>query len=58
MANTTAPITDRPTQSMLKVEHKITINMGEYGKVDTSLEEIAEKFKKDFYKHLNCPFSK
>lgn len=31
----------------------ITINMGAYGVIETSLEEIQEQLKKDFYKDLN-----
>jgi len=57
-ANATAPITVQLTQPMLKKEHSITINMGEYGKIYTSLEEIAEKLKKDLYKNLYCSFNR
>ena len=28
----------------------ITINMGEYGNIETSMEEIKEQMRKDFYK--------
>ncbi|MCK9471776.1 MAG: hypothetical protein M0Q88_08500 [Bacilli bacterium] len=35
----------------------ITINMGEYGTIETSIEEINEQIKKDFYKKLNCNFN-
>lgn len=56
--NATASITMPPVQPMLKIEHPIKINMGEYGSVNTSLEEIAEKLKKDFYKNLNCTFDR
>lgn len=52
--NTTMPL----TQPILRTEHPVTINMGEYGSIDTSLEEIAEKLKKDFYKNLNCSFNR
>nr|DAW04384.1 MAG TPA: hypothetical protein [Caudoviricetes sp.] len=30
----------------------ITINMGEFGKIETSLEEISESLTKDLYKKL------
>lgn len=58
IVDATAPITMPLAQPMWRIEHPITINMGEYGAIDTSLEEIAEKLKKDFYKNLNCSFSK
>lgn len=46
------------TQPILRIEHPITINMGEYGTINTSLEKISEKLKKDFYKNLNCSFNR
>lgn len=46
------------SQPISRIGHPITINMGEYGTINTSLEEIAEKLKKDFYKSFNCSFNK
>lgn len=57
-ADTTTSVTMPHTQSMIRVEHPITINMGEYGTINTSHEEVSEKLKKDFYKNLNCSFYK
>lgn len=45
-----APITTPLVQPMTREEHQITINMGEYGKIDTSLEEITKKIERDFYR--------
>lgn len=53
-----APITMPIAHPMLKIEHSITINMGEYGTINTSLEKIAEKLKEDLYKNFNCSFNK
>lgn len=53
-----APITMPYAQPISRIENSITINMGEYGTINTSLEEIAEKIKNDFYKNLNCSFNK
>ncbi|MBU3171363.1 hypothetical protein [Clostridium estertheticum] len=36
----------------------IIINMGEYGAINTSMEEIAEQLKKNLYKDINCAFNK
>jgi len=53
-----APITMPHTQPISRVVNPITINMGEHGTINTPLEEIAEKIKKDLYKNLNCSFNK
>lgn len=53
-----APTTMPHAQPISRIENPITINMGEYGTINTSLEEIAEKIKKDLYKNLNCSFNK
>ena len=41
------------SQPLLVPHTPITINMGKYGTINTSLEEIQEQLKKDFYKDLN-----
>ncbi len=51
-------LTAIPLSQPVKRIDPITINMGESGTINTSLEEIAEKLKKDFYKHLNCSFNR
>lgn len=56
--NTTVPAAMSLTQPMLRINHPITINMGEYGVINTSTEEIAEKLKEDFYKNLNRSFNR
>lgn len=45
--------TESLSQPLLVPHTPITINMGEYGIINTSLEEIQEQLKKDFYKDLN-----
>lgn len=41
------------SQPLLIPHTPITINMGECGTINTSLEEIQKQLKKDFYKDLN-----
>lgn len=56
--NTTVSATMTLTQPISRIENKVIINMGEYGVINTSTEEIAEKLKEDFYKNLNCSFNR
>jgi len=58
IVDNTLSITMPIAQPILRIENPITINMGEYGTINTSLEEIAEKIKKNLYKNLNCSFNK
>jgi hypothetical protein len=58
IADAAAPITMPLVQPMVRVEHPITINMGEFGTINTSREEIVESIKKSIYKSLNCSFSR
>ncbi|MEG2289937.1 MAG: hypothetical protein RSA29_02715 [Clostridium sp.] len=44
------PMITQHSQPVMRAEHTISINMGEY-------EEIAEKLKKDLYKNLYCSFN-
>lgn len=39
-------------QPLMKKYTPITINMGEFGKIETSLEEISKSLKKDLNKKL------
>lgn len=45
--------TEPLTQSLLIPNTPITINMGEYGTINTSLEEIQEQIRREFHKELN-----
>ncbi|WP_084647468.1 hypothetical protein [Clostridium estertheticum] len=48
-----------PAAQLLARKHTpITINIGEYGAINTSMEEIAEQLKKNLYKDINCAFNK
>ena len=58
MADAVAPMTVSLSQPVMRVEHQITINMGEFGVINTLLEEITENLKRDFYKNLNCSLNK
>jgi hypothetical protein len=58
MKESMAPVMAPVMQPMLRISHPITINMGEYGTIETSIEEMTEKLKKDLYKNLNCSFNK
>ena len=57
MMSSCVPNTESLTQSILIKYTPITINMGEYGTINTSLEEIQGKIKKEFYKDLNIGFN-
>ncbi len=58
MSSTTVPMSTPISQPVKSVENPITINMGESGTINTSLEEIADRLKKDFYNLLNCSFNR
>lgn len=58
MADITVTAAMTLTQPSLRIEHPITINIGEDCVINTSLEEMSEKLKKDFYKHLDCSFNR
>ena len=61
IANAIAHTTMSPIQPVLRIEHPITINIGYYGTIDTSLEDIADNLNKDLYKdifNVNCSFIK
>lgn len=51
--SSSVPNAEPLAQSLLMPNTPITINMGEYGTINTSLEEIQEQLKRDFYKDLN-----
>lgn len=53
MMSSSVPNTEPLTQPVLIPNTPITINMGEYGTINTSLEEIQEQLKREFYKDLN-----
>lgn len=53
MMSSCIPNTESLTQPLLIPNTPITINMGEYGTINTSLEEIQEQLKREFYKDLN-----
>lgn len=53
MMSSCAPNTEPLTKPLSIPNTPITINMGEYGTINTSLEEIQEQIKREFYKELN-----
>lgn len=53
MMSLSIPNTEPLAQPLLIPNTPITINMGECGTINTSLEEIQEKLKREFYKDLN-----
>jgi len=61
-ANAVMPLTAPLSMPMARAYTPITINMGEYGTINTSAEEIREKInesiKETLYKGLNCGFNK
>lgn len=57
MAEMAVPFAASIMEPIAKKHTPITINMGEYGTMNTSLEKLKEQAKKDFYKNLNCAFS-
>ncbi|CAB1242609.1 conserved hypothetical protein [Clostridiaceae bacterium BL-3] len=48
-----APLTNSLMAPVARVRNPIAIKMGDYGTINTSLEEIKEKLEKEFYK-LAC----
>ena len=49
------------THPLARKHTPITINMGEYGVINTSMEKIAEQLKKNLYKdmfNINCDLNK
>ncbi|APM39394.1 hypothetical protein [Clostridium kluyveri] len=59
--NHTVPVTASLMAPMARPYTPITINMGEYGNINTSMEEIKEKIKKQFYRNafsIKCSFNK
>ena len=52
MKSAAAPIAETFAQPIARKHTPITINMGEYGKIETSLEELQEQFKRDLEKEL------
>ncbi|WP_312907231.1 hypothetical protein [Tissierella praeacuta] len=56
-ANIKAPIKENIGMPIAREHTSITINMGEYGTVNTSLEELSKRLEENFYKHLRCDFN-
>lgn len=56
-----APSTSPLMAPVARVRNPVTIKMGDYGTINTSLEEIKEKIEKQFYGNafdVNCSFNK
>lgn len=53
VAESAASITMSVSQPMLRKQTPIIISMGEYGTINTSLEEMSEQLKKDLYRSLS-----
>lgn len=51
--NLTAPLTGLATVQLSRSYTPITINMGEYGDIHTSIEEINEKINKEIAKSVS-----
>ena len=47
--NCMAPLTNSLMVPIARVRNPVTIKMGDYGTINTSLEEIHEKIEKQFY---------
>ncbi|MBU3193475.1 hypothetical protein KPL30_02845 [Clostridium algidicarnis] len=56
MKNGTLPNTEPLTQPLSRKHTSITINMGGYGNINTSMEQIAKQINKAF--EINCAFNK
>jgi len=50
------PNTEPLTQPLSRKYTSVTINMGEYGNINTSLEQINNQINKAF--QINCAFNK
>ena len=56
-----APLTSTLSAPMARVHNPITIKMGDYGDINTSMEEIKELIEKQFYGNrfdINYSFNK
>lgn len=52
LENITKPFAASISMPVARENTPITINMGEYGKIETSMEEINERIEKNLYKQL------
>jgi len=56
-----APVTSSLMAPVVRIRNPIAIKMGDYGTINTSLEEIKENIEKQFYGNafdMNCGFNK
>lgn len=59
--NCTAPFTSSLMAPVARTHNPIIINMGNYGTLNTSLEDIQKKLAKRFYENafnINCNFNR
>lgn len=56
MKSVATPIAENFAQPITRKHTPITIKIGEYGNINTSLEQIAEQINKEF--KINCAFNK
>ncbi|MBV4450260.1 hypothetical protein KM792_11445 [Clostridium tyrobutyricum] len=59
--NHVAPVTSYLMAPVVRVRNPVAIKMGDYGTINTSLEEIREKIEKQFYGNtfnMKCGFNK
>lgn len=54
--NASMPIVAGISMPVARVVTPITINMGEYGVINTSLEELKKELEEDFYRQIRCDF--
>lgn len=50
------PIAEVIGMPVARVVTPIIINMGEYGVINTSLEELTKQLEEDFYRRIRCDF--
>lgn len=48
-----APLANQAMVSVVRIRNPITIKLGDYGSINTSMEEIREKIERQFLKSMS-----
>lgn len=48
---------EHASMPMVEKHTPITINLGEYGTINTSLEKMSKRLEEDIYKRIRCGFN-
>lgn len=53
MEKCSASLANQAMAPIMRMRNPITIKLGDYGTIDTSIEEIREKIERQFFKSMN-----